>query len=39
MDSVCYSMDNDIRAEIEAIMREAPDEQTKQKLQALMAEM
>lgn len=34
-----YSMEGDFRADLEELMRYAPNEQTKQKLQAIMAEM
>lgn len=34
-----YSMEGDFQADLEELMREAPNEQVKQKLQAIMAEM
>ena len=34
-----YSMEGDFRADLEELMRYAPNDQTKQKLQAIMAEM
>lgn len=34
-----YSMEGDFRTDLEELMRYAPNEQTKQKLQAIMAEM